>query len=478
MPLSRASSIAVLAAWALGACTTIPHVLPARGPATEAGAVPADPPGVVLGVAFSGGGSRAATFSAAVMRELATIPVPGEARPRSVIDRPLYLSSVSGGSLSAAYYAANRPDCPGGMIEQGALSACYAEFFDRRYLPAMNENWEGALVESAIGDAIPRADAMARRWDEKLFHDMSFAELARREADGRAPWLIVNGTSWDTGRRFVFTTLPASAFGYDFLQRVRDAIVARPAPGVDVASVDRLFALDAHRFAPMTFEEVNADPAGLHLSLAVASSSSVPFLMGPVTLVAHGADGAERVLHVGDGGMFDNQGIESLAQVMFPKVLQPEPRRGLMIIVDASFPFDGDAGIYGREDGLLAMLGKSPARISDIMEQRAKAYQLLLWESLRTLQDPRKAVVPSAAQLPIVYLRHTDAYRELAANPPAACTQWSAAHRPTEAEMLTALSRIPTRFQLQGACDSALLLESARLVVGANRERIAAAMRP
>jgi predicted acylesterase/phospholipase RssA len=477
----RASSSAAFAAVLLCACTTIPHVLPPRGAATGAGAMPADPPGVVLGIAFSGGGSRAATFSAAVMRELAAIPVPGEAPPRAVIDRPLYLSSVSGGSLSAAFYAARRPDCPGGMLEEGTLSACAVAFFDADYLPAMNENWEGALIESAIGDAIPRADAMARRWDEKLFHDMTFADLARREADGRAPWLVVNGTSWDSGRRFVFTTLPAQAFGYDFLQRVHDAIVSRPARGVDVASVDRLFAMDARRFAPMTFEEVNADPAGLHLSLAVASSSSVPFLMGPVTLVTHGTDGRERVLHVGDGGMFDNQGIESLAQVMFPKMLQADargvPRRGLMIVVDAAYPFDGD-GVYGREDGLLAMLGKSPARISDIMEQRAKAYQLLLWESLRALQDPRNAVVPPATQLPIVYLRHTDAYRELAANPPAACTQWSDTRRPTEAEMLSALSRIPTRFQIQGACDAALLRESARSVVATHRSRIEAAMRP
>jgi hypothetical protein len=425
---------------------------------------------------------RAATFSAAVMRELATIPMEGEAQPRSVIDRRLYLSAVSGGSLSAAYYSAKKPDCPGGMIEHGALSACYATFFNDQYLPAMNENWEGALIESAIGAAIPRADAMAQRWDEKLFHDMTFADLARREADGKSPWLILNGTSWDTGRRFVFTTMRSAAFGYDFLQQVRETIVARRSPGVDVASVDRLFAIDSKRFAPMTFEEVNADPAPLHLSLAVASSSSVPFLMGPVTLVAKDAHGQDLVMHVGDGGMFDNQGIESLAQVMFPKMLQPDAggavRRGLMIVVDASFPFEGDADVYSRDDGLLTMFKKSPARVSDIMEQRAKAYQLLLWESLRTLQDPAHVVVPPAAQLPIVYMRHTDPYRELAANPPAACKQWSTEHRPSDADMLAALSRIQTRFKIQNSCDEALLLESARLVVDANRERIAAAMRP
>lgn len=476
----RIAALAVVS-FALGACSAVPHALPARGASTAAGTTPTDPPGPVLGLAFSGGGSRAATFSAAVMRELAGIAVAGSPQPRSVLERPLYLSAVSGGSLSAAYYAANKPDCPGGMIEQGALSPCMARFFEGEYLKAMNEDWEGPLIESAIGDAIPRADAMAQDWDKALFHGFTFADLARREVAGQSPWLMLNGTSWDTGRRFVFTTLPASAFSYQFLPRVREAIAAHPRPGVDLAAVDRLFELDATRFNPMTFEEVDADPAALPLSLAVASSSSVPLLMGPVTFVTHNADGTGHVRHIGDGGMFDNQGIETLAQVVFPKVLARNaagtPGRGLLIIVDASYPFDGDADVYRRDDNILAMLGKSPARISDIMEQRARAYQLLLWESLRTLQDPNDEVVPSARQLPIVYLRHTDAARELALSPPPACTEWTPSKVPTEAEMLLALSRIPTRFR-HSACDAALLEASARIVVAANRQRIVDAMNP
>src|SRR5450755_118505 len=180
--------------------------------------------------------------------------------------------------------------------------------------------------------------------------------------------------------------------------------------------------------------------ATLRISLAVASSSSVPLLIGPVTYSIQGKDGQKELLHIGDGGMFDNQGIESLAQVMFPKLMPtvnaPSARRhGLMLVVDASYPFDGGGDLYAHADGLLAMLDKSPGRISDIMEQRTSTYQLLLWGSLRSTQDNNHEIVPDPEHLTIVYFRHTDAYSALSKAPPPECTQWSST-KPSEAEML------------------------------------------
>src|SRR5436190_9970747 len=57
--------------------------------------------GWFVGLAISGGGSRSAVFSAAVMFELQRL---------GLLERVDYVSSVSGGSLTAAYYCSSGDD--------------------------------------------------------------------------------------------------------------------------------------------------------------------------------------------------------------------------------------------------------------------------------------------------------------------------------------------------------------------------------
>jgi hypothetical protein len=56
----------------------------------------------LVGVALSGGGSRAALFGVAGLEALAGVGMPDGT---SVVDKVSHLSSVSGGSLAATYYA-------------------------------------------------------------------------------------------------------------------------------------------------------------------------------------------------------------------------------------------------------------------------------------------------------------------------------------------------------------------------------------
>lgn len=63
------------------------------------------PPICILMLAFSGGGTRAAALSYGILKELARTPVSlWEAQPR-ILDEVDIISSVSGGSFAAAYYA-------------------------------------------------------------------------------------------------------------------------------------------------------------------------------------------------------------------------------------------------------------------------------------------------------------------------------------------------------------------------------------
>lgn len=61
---------------------------------------------VLVLLALSGGGSRAAYFSARAMLALETVPVP-QGSPLNVLKEVDLISSVSGGSLAAAYYASS-----------------------------------------------------------------------------------------------------------------------------------------------------------------------------------------------------------------------------------------------------------------------------------------------------------------------------------------------------------------------------------
>jgi NTE family protein len=59
---------------------------------------------IELMLAFSGGGTRAAAFSYGVLKELRDTGIVIEGRSGRLLDEVDYISSVSGGSFTAAYY--------------------------------------------------------------------------------------------------------------------------------------------------------------------------------------------------------------------------------------------------------------------------------------------------------------------------------------------------------------------------------------
>ena len=67
---------------------------------------PAPEPEIVLGVAISGGGSRAAVYGRPASRRS---PVSHTPEGGSLQEKVTHLSSVSGGSLAASYYALHKP---------------------------------------------------------------------------------------------------------------------------------------------------------------------------------------------------------------------------------------------------------------------------------------------------------------------------------------------------------------------------------
>jgi hypothetical protein len=76
---------------------------------------------------LSGGGSRAALFSTAGLEALARLRTRSGA---SALEQVAYVSSVSGGSLAAGYYAVKKPprDVPT-LTPEGELTDAYRAFF-------------------------------------------------------------------------------------------------------------------------------------------------------------------------------------------------------------------------------------------------------------------------------------------------------------------------------------------------------------
>ncbi|SPR96404.1 patatin-like phospholipase family protein [Cupriavidus taiwanensis] len=104
----------VLVLAGVGACGSLSHNVPRNLPqATAASATvplrePADVAGpTTIAMAFSGGGTRAAAFAFGALQGLDAMRGRGGA---SLLDDVAFISSVSGGSLTAAYYGLHGKD--------------------------------------------------------------------------------------------------------------------------------------------------------------------------------------------------------------------------------------------------------------------------------------------------------------------------------------------------------------------------------
>lgn len=434
--------------------------------------LPEPDPDMYIGLAISGGGSRAATFAAGVLEALAELKIKDGARERSLLERVQYISGVSGGSLATAYYAALKPPRTEPVLDGQSLSPAYRKFFSD-YRQAMQKNFEWpALLRQAVYfrwlNPTKGAHSLAEVWDDQFLDGKSFADLYERERRGDSPRVILNGTSYNTGLRFLLTTLPAADFDYDvttpFIETLKARLGGKVNPEGLAIIVKNLETAQKH-FTPLSFEQIGADHRDLPLALGVATSASFPPVVGPVT---YRVAGTPFYHHIGDGGLFDNLGTESLTTLFLKKIPKGDPRkRGLIIVIDAAFPFETDKHSLDRNPKGFEVFTGDPSRIVGIMEERANAYQLMLWDALRT-QD---ILVPGFPQLRVEILKHTaETWAGGRQDLPRECRDEFPADVTPEA-IRRAVGQTPTRFQISD-CHGALLIRAAHKTVEANRKRI------
>jgi len=464
----KAITAAITMILALTGCFAKIHQLPAYPIATTPVFAPLADQETLLGLAVSGGGSRAATFASGVLEALAEIRVTRQGKDRSALELVTHMSSVSGGSLATAYFAVKKPAKSEAVLAGEGLSPIYRQFF-ASFKEDMQKNFQlqalvRQLVKFRVANPTKFAYSFADVWDSRFFDGVTFAGLYERERRGDAPQIILNGTIYNTGRRLVMTTLPPSDFAYDFTQELRVKLSERGQQFTPEgkASFDKSVERAKNQFLPQTFEDIHMDHQSLPISLAVVTSASFPPVVGPVT---YQALGSTTYTHVGDGGLYDNLGTESLTTLFLNKLRPQHPtaKRGLILVIDASFPFDeGDADLNNDEKGF-EVFTDDPSRIVGIMEERANAYQAMLWHSLRT----ESTLLPDYDHLKLIILRYTEAEWTKDDPIPEGCPMTL-----TPDEIKRTVRQVPTLFKIENACHAALLIASARKVVAKQRQRI------
>lgn len=178
---------------------------------------------------FSGGGTRAAALSYGVLEKLRNTRITWEGQERSLLDEVDVISSVSGGSFTAAYYTLFREETFTRFPQNFLYRDIQGELIGLMFNPV---NWM-KLASPDYG----RIDMAADFYDREIFAGKSYSDLTTQD---QRPYLMVNATDMSVGAQFTFVQ--------------------------------------------ETFDTLCSDLSGVNVARAVAASSNFPIAFTPLTL--------------------------------------------------------------------------------------------------------------------------------------------------------------------------------------------------
>jgi len=368
----------------------------------------------IIGVALSGGGSRASVYGAAALEILAE---------EGILQRADYLSSVSGGGFPAAYYALNQPQP---CVSDETDTICEREDF-ATFKTAMRHDFLAAMTyrqmakPNRISSPTRRLSSLQDVLDGEFIGGAEFGDLPK------SPVLLINGARYDDARRFVFSN------------------VAIPEAESDLGQFSQSTLRTASFSQPGC---TRATPADFSLALAIAISAGFPPLLGPAAIEMRETctGGEPRFWHLGDGGILDNTGVETIEDFALRGATSGQATKQVLILsIDAGRSSTPDEMMQQRN---LKLWTTDPGRVVDIVGKRAEAYRQVALEQLAK---------DANVSFTTIRLRYTDARLE---HWPASC----AAREARGETMQAALASVPTNLRIT-PCDADLMELAAQDVV-------------
>ncbi len=266
--------IVILLSLLLSACSTV--VAPLNKPIASVPIAHSTLPRKVgddetlLVLTFSGGGTRAAALSYGVLKALKDTPIGNGFSDKTLLSEVDVISSVSGGSFTAAYY---------GLFGDKIFTDYEKDFL--KYPMQSKLLNDGLLSPKNWGvlssEFFNRSDLAANLYDKQLFQGKKFADMRFD-----MPTIIINATDISAGRPFTFTK--------------------------------------------ENMAQICSSQADYLVSRAVVASSAVPAVFSPITLINYdsckntiGSIYSDKArypyLHLLDGGISDNLGIRSVLKL-------------------------------------------------------------------------------------------------------------------------------------------------------------------
>ncbi|PMM49030.1 patatin-like phospholipase family protein [Vibrio splendidus] len=240
---------------------------------------------VTLILSFSGGGTRAAALSYGVLQALRDTNIDIDGETINLLEEVDIISSVSGGSFTAAYYG----------LYGDKIFEDYEETF--LYHEVSKDLLSILLSPTYWFSYATRTDKATDYYEANIFGDSTFADIRR---DG-SPYIVINATDISTGSRFSFT------------QEYFD-LICSDLNSYSVSSSVTASSAVPFVFTPVVLENKNDCDKTEHLQPSFeATSYRNRNLIKSLESYSHKDD--INYLHLVDGGITDNLGLLSVYEM-------------------------------------------------------------------------------------------------------------------------------------------------------------------
>jgi len=340
---------------------------------------------VLLFLAFSGGGTRAAALSYGVLEELRDTHYQVNGQKVRLLDEVDRISSVSGGSFTSAYY---------GLFGDEVFS----EFKD----VFLYKDVQGDISKLAFGSFdmfrrmfsdVSRTEVAVDYYDKHIFQGKTFIEM--QEAGG--PFIIINASDLNSRSQFIFMQEQFDFLCSDLNQfQVSRAVAASSAVPVLFDPILIKRNQECHYQKPswlIDAEKRSVQTDDHRLKEAVNALNYY-----------HDKDNPPYVTLV-DGGITDNLGLRSILRNIALKggvatYNQPLPKHVVFIIVNASTNSETNIG----KDTVIPSIADTLSAMTDIQlhlynteTNSLLKQQLLYWT--KTLSTAEHTMIPYFIEL-------------------------------------------------------------------------------